>query len=188
MNKVLAIFIILIFSLGACITDSQKKTASDSAKAPKKKVNMTALAEKLYQNFHDNPVTQAQKDENAIIDYAVDKNLDAKRTASGLYYIIHEEGKGPNYVQGQPCNAHYQGYLLDGKVFDSSYKRNKPITFNVGQMIPGWNEALKFMNAGTKAQLLIPSHLAYGSRGFPGSIGPNTPLAFDLELVPLGAK
>ncbi len=191
MNRI--IIISVLFSvvaclvLASCVTDT-KKTPTDTTTAPKKKVNMSALAEKLYQNFHDDPVTQAQKDENAIIDYAVDKNLDVKKTASGLYYLIKQEGQGPNLIHGQPCKVHYDGYTLDGKIFDSSHKRGKPISFSVGQMIPGWNEALKFMNAGTKATLLIPSHLAYAERGFPGSIAPHTPIAFDIEVVPLVSK
>lgn len=181
--KLLYFLLLSILIQIACVTDTKQN--SSQASTPKKRTNMTALAERLYQNFHDDPQTQAQRDENELIDYAVDKNLDAKRTKSGLYYIIHKEGSGENYISNQPCKAHYQGYFLDGKVFDSSFKRNEPLVFNVGQMIPGWNEALKIMNTGTKAQLLIPSHLAYGTRGFPGMIAPNTPLAFDLELLPL---
>ena len=179
--------------LSGCVTDGSKKGGATNAtnpvtKAIQKREATSELAERLYSRFHANPATQAQKDENALIDYAVDKNLDAVRTASGLYYVIHKEGVGKKYIHGQPLSAHYQGYFLDGKVFDSSYKRGVPITFNVGQMVPGWNEALKLMNSGTKAQLLIPSSLAYGDRGFAGFVPPNTPLIFDLETLPLGSK
>ncbi len=180
--------ILVVFMLSACVTDSKKKSTSVGEKISQtvqKREATTELATRLYSRFHSNPTTQAQKDENLLIDYAVEKNLDVKRTDSGLYYIIHKEGMGPNLVHNQPTKAHYQGYTLDGKVFDSSHKRGVPISFNVGQMIPGWNEALKFMNAGTKAQLLIPSGLAYGKRGFPGLIAPDTPLVFDLEVLPL---
>jgi len=123
----------------------------------------TELATRLYTRFHATPTTQAQKDENQLIDYAVEKNLDVKRTASGLYYLIHKEGTGPNLVHGQPTKAHYQGYTLDGKIFDTSHKRGKPLSFAVGEMIAGWNEALKY----------------------PGLIPPNAPLVFDLEVMPL---
>ena len=177
-----------LFLLSGCVTDSSKKAENPVSTAIQKREATSELAERLYAGFHSNPTTQAQKDENALIDYAVDKNLDVKKTASGMYYIIHKEGVGENYISGQPVNAHYQGYFLDGKVFDSSYKRGTPLTFNVGQMIPGWNEALMTMNSGTKAQLLIPSSLAYGARGFPGFVPPNTPLIFDLETLPLGSK
>lgn len=185
--KLLAVLIILL-TLVACVTDG-KKTKGSPVAAVKEKLQKreatTELAERLYARFHYEPTTQQQIDENALIDYAVEKNLDVKRTASGLYYVIHQEGTGENLIHGQPTKAHYQGYTLDGKIFDSSHKRGKPMGFSVGQMIPGWNEALKMMNTGTKAQLLIPSHLAYGERGFPGLIAPHTPLVFDLEVMPL---
>lgn len=176
---------VLFLFLCSCVNESGKQAKTTETPIAKRKINDSALAQKLYQNYHDNPVTQAQKDENALIDYALDKNLDVKRTESGLYYIIHREGTGPLIIKNQPIKADYQGYLLNGKVFDSSYNRGKPIAFNVGQMIPGWNEALLFMNSGTKAQLLIPSHLAYGAKGFPGLIEPHSPLIFDLEVLPL---
>jgi len=147
-----------------------------------------ALAEKLYVNYTAEPQNQFQKDENALIEYAVDNGLDVTRTATGLYYLIEKEGVGPKYIHGQPCKAHYSGYFLDGKVFDSSYNRGKPLFFSVGQMNAAWNEALKLMNTGTKAKLLIPSKLAYGERGFPGYVPPNTPLVFDLEVLPLENK
>ncbi len=174
--------LVLLLAMSSCVDDGKK---AETANPVKKRQATSKLAEKLYNGYIQNPTTQAQIDENALIDYAVDKNLDVTKTPSGLYYLIHEQGKGPMLVHNQPCSAHYQGYTLDGKVFDSSYKRGQPLIFNVGAMIPGWNEALKFMNVGTKAQLLIPSHLAYGKRGFPGLIPPDTPLIFDLEVMPL---
>ena len=172
--------------LVSCKTEPSK-TDSSNSNAPTKKMASGALAEKLYKNFHSDPTTQAHKDENALIDYAIDKGLDVTRTASGLYYIVHKQGTGPAYSMGQPCKAHYTGYNLDGVVFDSSHKRNRPLAFKVGQMIPGWNEALQIFNTGTEAQLLIPSHLAYGPRGFGNDIPPNTPLVFDVQLLPLVA-
>lgn len=162
---------------------SGAETAKSGATAAKDL--STSGVSKLYEHYYDNPDTQAKKDQNDLIDYAVDKGLDVIRTQSGLYYIVLKEGNGQPYVMGQPCKAHYKGYTMDGKIFDSSYNRNQPLIFNVGQMIPGWNEALQLMNAGTTAKLLIPSRLAYGERGFPGFVAPNTPLIFDLELLPL---
>ncbi len=184
---VIALCIIVL--VVSCVTDGKKNdNITIQSKAAPKQPATSALAERLYSNFHSSPATQAQKDENALIEYAVEKNLDVQRTNSGLYYIIHREGNGPKYIHNQPVTAHYSGYFLDGKVFDASYNRGKPLSFNVGMMIPGWNEALKFMNAGTKAQLLIPSHLAYGPRGFRGFVEPNTPLVFDIETLPLGTR
>ena len=78
---------------------------------------------------------------------------------------------------------HYSGTLLDGTEFDSSYKREKPATFQVGGVIPGWTEALQLMNVGSKYRLFIPPDLAYGQRGAGRQIGPNTMLIFDVELL-----
>ena len=183
---VIAVLTLVIcgFTLASC-GNEPKKANETVAEKPQKRVATNALMERLYTNFHADPVTQAQKDENDLIDYAVDKGLDVTKTASGLYYIVHEKGVGPTYIKGQPCKAHYTGYNLEGKIFDSSYKRNQPLAFKVGQMIPGWNEALKLFNPGTKAQLLIPSSLAYGERGAGAGIPPNTPLVFDVELLPM---
>lgn len=169
----------------SCGNPGNNDGAKAAGKTFPKKASTSELAEKLYTGYHQTPTTQAQKDENALIDYAVDKNMDVKRTTSGLYYLITEKGEGENYKYGQRCEAHYRGTFLDGKEFDSSYKRGQPMGFNVGQMIPGWNEALMFINPGTKISLLVPSHLAYGAAGFPGYIGPHTPLAFDIETQAL---
>jgi FKBP-type peptidyl-prolyl cis-trans isomerase len=79
--------------------------------------------------------------------------------------------------------VHYKGTLIDGTKFDSSYDRGQPIEFLVKGVIPGWTEALKLMKAGSKAQLYIPSDLAYREQGAPPSIPPNATLIFDVELL-----
>ena len=79
--------------------------------------------------------------------------------------------------------VHYRGTLTDGSVFDSSYERGQPATFGVGQVIPGWTEALRLMKPGDKWLLQIPSHLAYGSRGMGSKIPPNSDLIFQVELL-----
>lgn len=106
-------------------------------------------------------------------------------TDSGLYYVIDEEGKGDNASKGSKVSVHYKGELLDGTVFDSSYKRNQPIDFTlgVGQVIPGWDEGIGLLNKGAKARLIIPSDLAYGAAGAGGVIPPNATLKFTVELV-----
>jgi FKBP-type peptidyl-prolyl cis-trans isomerase FklB len=81
--------------------------------------------------------------------------------------------------------VHYRGTLIDGTEFDSSYRRNKPATFRVDRVIPGWTEALQMMKPGAKWQLFIPTDLAYGERG-PGPIPPNSTLIFDVELLSVG--
>jgi len=173
----------LCFFLISCVTEPKSGKAENQQVSNKKPT--TEAAQRLYANYHQDPQTQAQRDENVLIDYAIDKGLDPQKTASGLYYILKEEGTGIVLKHNEPFKANYKGYFLDGKVFDSSYKNGQPIRHTVGGMIPGWNEALKTFKIGSKLQLLIPSRLAYGPRGFPGLIPPNTPLVFDMHIMPL---
>lgn len=111
------------------------------------------------------------------------KRPEVVTTASGLQYEILTEGKGPRPAAHDQVKVHYTGRLIDGTVFDSSVERGEPATFGVTQVIPGWVEALQLMPAGSKWRLHIPSALAYGSQGAGGSIGPNSTLIFDVELL-----
>ena len=104
-------------------------------------------------------------------------------TASGLQYQMLQEGTGPTPKPTDQVTVHYKGTLLDGTVFDSSYDRNEPATFTVGQVIPGWVEALQLMKVGSKAKLFIPPALAYGESGAGQQIGPNSMLIFEVELL-----
>ena len=106
-------------------------------------------------------------------------------TASGLRYQIVQKGSGAKAEKGQQVSVHYQGALVDGTVFDSSYKRKEPIEFQlgIGQVISGWDEGLQLLNIGDKARFVIPSDLAYGSAGAGGVIPPDAILVFDVELV-----
>ena len=104
-------------------------------------------------------------------------------TASGLQYEILQEGKGDKPKATDTVRCHYEGRLLDGRVFDSSYQRNKPADFPVNQVIPGWVEALQLMPVGSKWRLHIPSELAYGAQQVNELIGPNSTLVFDVELM-----
>ena len=102
---------------------------------------------------------------------------------SGLQYKIIKEGSGPKPTATQTVKCNYRGTLIDGKEFDSSYKRGEPTEFPVGQVIKGWTEALQLMPVGSKWQLFIPSNLAYGENGGGSMIGPNAALIFDIELI-----
>ncbi len=108
-----------------------------------------------------------------------------KQTESGLRYQIIQEGNGKQATKGAMVSVHYKGQLLDGTVFDSSYKRKQPIDFKigVGQVISGWDEGIQLLKVGDKARMVIPSNLAYGSQGAGGVIPPDAPLIFDVELV-----
>jgi len=106
-------------------------------------------------------------------------------TASGLRYQILQKGDGKQATKGAGVSVHYKGQLLDGTVFDSSYKRKQPIDFNVGvgQVIAGWDEGIQLLQVGDKARFVIPSDLAYGSAGAGGVIPPDATLIFDVELM-----
>ena len=108
---------------------------------------------------------------------------------SGLQYKIISAGTGPKPTPEDIVVCNYRGTLVDGTEFDSSYKRGEPIKIPVGQVIKGWTEAIQLMPVGSKWQLYIPSDLAYGDRGAPGSpIGPNSTLIFDVELLSIEPK
>lgn len=108
-----------------------------------------------------------------------------EETASGLRYKMIQEGKGTKAESGKEVSVHYEGSLLNGKVFDSSYKRSEPIDFKlgVGNVIPGWDEGIALLKVGDKARFVIPSDLAYGSAGAGGVIPPDATLIFDVELM-----
>ena len=109
-------------------------------------------------------------------------------TESGLRYKIIQKGAGVKAEKGQKVSVHYEGSLLSGQVFDSSYKRNQPIDFQlgVGQVIRGWDEGISLLEVGDKARFVIPSDLAYGSAGAGGVIPPDATLIFDVELMNVG--
>lgn len=104
-------------------------------------------------------------------------------TGSGLQYMVLRQGAGPMPKATDRVRVHYEGKLLDGTVFDSSYQRNQPAEFALNQVIAGWTEGLSMMPVGAKYRFWIPSDLAYGPKGTPdGSIGPDAVLTFDVEL------
>ncbi|AOW19901.1 peptidylprolyl isomerase [Urechidicola croceus] len=127
-------------------------------------------------------IAEAKAESDKILD-EVSTGFD--KTNSGLRYKILQNGNGKQATKGAMVSVHYKGQLLDGTVFDSSYKRKQPIDFNVGvgQVIPGWDEGIQLLKVGDKARFVIPSDLAYGSRGAGGVIPPDAPLIFDVELM-----
>jgi FKBP-type peptidyl-prolyl cis-trans isomerase FklB len=112
------------------------------------------------------------------------KRSGVKITPDGLQYKVITPGKGQSPTLADSVTVNYEGKLINGTVFDSSYKRNKPITFPLGGVIKGWQQALVMMKPGATWQVVIPANLAYGATGVPGSdIGPNETLIFKINLV-----
>ena len=107
----------------------------------------------------------------------------AQKTASGLVYIPVRAGTGAQPSANDKVKVNYEGKLLDGTVFDSSYKRGQPIEFGLSQVIPCWTEGVQKMKVGGEATLVCPPAIAYGDRGAPPAIPPGATLVFKVELL-----
>jgi len=139
------------------------------------------------------PMMQAERLENInrketeadkIAQYIADNNITVAPTASGLYFIELQKGDGKAAAAGMKVKVHYRGMFLEGNEFDSSYGRNRPVEFILGQgeRLPAWDEAIAMMSEGGKARLIVPSALGYGAEQR-NTIKPYTPLIFEVELL-----
>ncbi len=137
---------------------------------------------RTFEGSREKRVADAIKAQDEILDK---ESAGFDKTESGLRYKVLQSGSGKQATKGAMVSVHYKGQLLDGTVFDSSYKRKQPIDFNVGigQVISGWDEGIQLLKVGDKARFVIPSELAYGSQGAGGVIPPDAPLIFDVELM-----
>ncbi len=111
------------------------------------------------------------------------KNDGVSVTESGLQYELLKKGEGPKPKATDKVKVDYVGTLIDGTEFDNSVKRGEPAVFGVDQVIPGWSEALQLMEVGSKYRLVIPAELAYGEKGAPPVIEPNSVLVFEVDLL-----
>ena len=140
--------------------------------------------EQMQQVLIDYQKAQEDKMKNDGIKFLADnaKKKDVKTTASGLQYKVVTPGTGKSPKATDVVEVNYEGKLIDGTVFDSSYERGEPIEFPLNQVIPGWTEGLQLMKEGGKYEFYIPSELAYGELGNQG-IAPNSTLIFTVELL-----
>jgi FKBP-type peptidyl-prolyl cis-trans isomerase FklB len=142
---------------------------------------------KKQQDFRQQVGLTNQKEGDAFL--AENKTKEGVITLpSGLQYKVLKVGDGPKPTAADSVVCNYRGALINGSEFDSSYKRGQPATFPVAQVIKGWTEALQLMPVGSKWALYIPPGLAYGDRGAGASIGPNSTLIFEVELLSIQAK
>ncbi len=186
------------YSVGVLIAKNLKNQGMDTIDAP-------SMAAAVADVFADNALKISPEQANTIFQQYMQKqsekvNADkiaagakfladnAKRPEvvtlpSGLQYEVLTAGTGAKPTSSQNVTVHYEGTLIDGTVFDSSYKRGNPATFGVTQVIQGWVEGLQLMEEGAKWKLYIPYNLAYGERGSPPTIKPFSALIFIVELI-----
>ena len=142
-------------------------------------------AAKAFEDFNKSKADRIKKEKENELKILKDLSKGFSKTSSGLLYKFEKENNSHKPSNGNKVKVHYKGMLLDGTVFDSSFKRNQPIEFTlgVGQVIKGWDEGISLLGIGDKASFIIPSDLAYGSSGAGGVIPPNATLVFEVELI-----
>lgn len=166
----------LNFTLKVLNIQSQKKRLNDlQVKQKEEQDNLKAQID-----------TERTKQDKAIETYLNNNGItNFIKTPSGLYYSISSPGEGEFIKKGQAPIFHYTGTLLDGEVFESSYDLKRPVVFTLGdeQVISGWEEAFEYMQLGSKAKVIVPSHLAYGHNAKGEKIKPFTVLVFDIDVI-----
>jgi len=133
-------------------------------------------------SFRDNKLNDEKQKGVEFLSANKDKE-GVKELPSGIQYLVVKEANGEKPMPGAKIKAHYRGKLLNGKEFDSSYRRNQPFTAGLTQLIQGWQEVIPMMPVGSIWRLWIPSHLAYGDRGAGGDIPGGATLEFEIELL-----
>ena len=150
-------------------------------------------AQKIVQDFfaaQESKINQQRQEAGKLVKEAGEKYLaeNAKKDGvitlpSGLQYQVLKEGNGKKPSAKDQVKCHYEGFLIDGTVFDSSVQRGEPAVFGLQQVIAGWTEGLQLMQEGAKYRFFIPYRLAYGESGAAGAIPPFAALIFDVELI-----
>ena len=188
----------ILYSLGALasknlnelgLTPAQvaimERGLNDTLTGKKSAVDVAAYEPKV-KEFAQKKVAAAgearkEREKGAVDKFAQEKG--AVKTASGLVFIPIKDGTGASPKAEDKVKVNYEGKLLDGTVFDSSYKRGQPAEFPLNQVIPCWTEGVQKLKVGGKAKLVCPPAIAYGERGAPGAIPPSATLVFEVELL-----
>jgi len=177
----------LALGLAACGNGDQQaaEDTADDAGAGTQATDMATAADTMDEGAtatEDAAMAFAEVQQQFLADYAQQDGTMV--TGTGLMYRVLEEGNSDGAMpdENDVVEVHYEGRLMDGTVFDSSYERGETIEFPLNRVIPGWTEGLQLMHEGAKYQLVIPPELGYGSRGAGDVIPPNSVLVFDVEL------
>jgi len=175
-----------VFNAEAFLSGIHQATAKGDT-MPVSSMVIQNFLNKYFSEFQQHQMKKQYKDyiaQNKAFLEGNAKKDSVKTLPSGLQYIVLKEGNGKKPILTDRIRVHYTGTLIDGTVFDSSYKRNQPAEFGVGQVIPGWTEALQLMSVGSKYRVFIPENLAYGAQAPQGSaIKPYSTLIFVVELL-----
>lgn len=170
----------------AFVSGFQEGYGNKAPQLTEEQMRSTILEYKKNRDAEEMKKTQALASENTAKGTAFlaenAKKPGIKTTASGLQYEVLKEGTGAQPVATDQVSVNYEGTLIDGTVFDSSYARNEPVTFPLNQVIGGWTEGVQLMKVGSVYKFYIPSNLAYGENGA-GPIPPNSVLIFKIELL-----
>jgi len=179
-----------VFQLSAAELELVKKGITDGVTGKKAAVELDAYNPKIQELAKSRRDAQGAKLAGAgkdVLEKAA-KEKGAVKTDSGLVVVTLKEGTGANPKETDTVRVHYRGTLVDGKEFDSSYKRGQPAEFPLNGVIKCWTEGVQKIKVGGKARLVCPSAIAYGERGAGASIPPNSTLVFEVELLDIVAK
>jgi FKBP-type peptidyl-prolyl cis-trans isomerase FkpA len=178
------------FGLSAAELEIFKKGFTDSALNTKLAVQLEEYGPKIQGLASKRAAASGAKNAElgkAFAEKAA-KDKGAEKTATGLIYLSLKDGTGASPAITDTVKVHYKGTLIDGKEFDSSYKRNAPAEFPLNGVIKCWGEGVQKMKIGGKARLICPASIAYGDGGAPGgSIPPGSTLTFEIELLEIKA-
>jgi FKBP-type peptidyl-prolyl cis-trans isomerase FkpA len=162
-----------------------KQGLEDGALGKKEQVDVDKFGENVQKMHQDRMTKLIEKDKTSGTEYLTKAAAEtgATKTASGLVKKTIKEGTGASPAATDEVKVHYEGTLVNGRVFDSSIKRGEPATFPLNGVIPCWTEGVQLMKVGEKAQFVCPAELAYGERGSPPRIRPGSTLIFQVELL-----
>jgi len=179
-----------VFQLSAAELELVKKGITDGVTGKKAAVELDTYNPKIQELAKSRRDAQGAKLASAgkdVLEKAA-KEKGAVKTDSGLVIVPLREGTGASPKDSDTVKVHYRGTLVDGKEFDSSYKRGQPAEFPLNGVIKCWTEGVQKLKVGGKAKLVCPSAIAYGERGAGASIPPNATLVFEVELLDIVAK